>query len=376
MSYFNKNRPSPFQPALATALLGALFSYACLDESPGITEGNGAAAGQAATAGAGAADEGGGGKKANTAGTASQEGGRPRDDESGGGAAEGGTPGVSGTAPVEGGAPQEATEGGASGAATEDGVRIAPYCTFNTEGPPPVEGAGGEGPAPEVALQVSPFVGSYLVDGTGRTLYTYGADLAGDCETPPESTCLADCLVSWPPFHAPSRLLGPGLDDSAFGEIQLADGSHQTTYMGWPLYYYKTDLTLGQLTGQGKGKIWHVAEATLPSITIMKTGTLKYLADAGGHTLYVSAADQAGTLDADPVSNCSGDCLDTFEAFNAKKLSVVTVLEPLDFEVFVRHGAGGLQLSYKGMPLYRAATDKKSGDMTGTAITGFTAAVP
>jgi predicted lipoprotein with Yx(FWY)xxD motif len=145
--------------------------------------------------------------------------------------------------------------------------------------------------------------------------------------------------------------------------------------MGWPLYYYKTDLTLGQMAGQGKGKIWFVAEVSPPSIVIMKAGATKYLADAAGRTLYVSAADQVGSADLDPVSNCTGECLQTFEGFNDKKLSPVSVLEPLDFSVFVQ-GAGKLQLAYKGMPLYRAATDHKSGDMTGTLVTGFTAAVP
>jgi predicted lipoprotein with Yx(FWY)xxD motif len=142
------------------------------------------------------------------------------------------------------------------------------------------------------------------------------------------------------------------------------------------LYYYKSDLTLGQMTGQGKGKIWNVAEVAAPTVVIMKAGTLKYLADTHGRTLYVSAADQAGTQLEDPVSNCKGDCLDTFEPYHVKNFSPVTYLEPLDFVVFARRGAGGLQLSYKGLPLYRAATDAKSGDMTGTAVEGFTAAVP
>jgi predicted lipoprotein with Yx(FWY)xxD motif len=219
-------------------------------------------------------------------------------------------------------------------------------------------------------------VGSYLTDAAGRTLYTYGGDLPGDCQNAPQSTCVADCLVSWPVFDAGDRLLGADLDDGLFGEILRPDGSKQTTYRGWPLYYYKSDLTLGQMTGQGKGKIWHVAEVSLPSVTVMKSGTLKYLADIDGRTLYVSSADQAGTSDADPVSNCQGSCLQTFEAFHEKNFSAVTVLESSDFQVFVRHGAGGLQLSYKGMPLYRAATDLKSGDMTGATVEGFTAAVP
>jgi len=205
-------------------------------------------------------------------------------------------------------------------------------------------------------------------------LYTYGADLAGDCEHPPQSGCIADCLVSWPVFDAGSRVLGPGLSDAGFGVIERPEGGFQTTYMGWPLYYYKSDLTLGQMTGQGKGKLWHVAEVSLPSVMIMKSGMLKYLSDADGRTLYVSAADQAGSADADPVSTCAGECRQTFEGFHEKGLSVVTSLEASDFQVFV--AGGGLQIAYKGLPLYRAATDIKSGDMNGTAVSGFTAAVP
>ena len=266
---------------------------------------------------------------------------------------------------------------GAGGAAEEPhhGVQIGHPCTFHTDAPSGAGGAGAAAPS-NVVIQPSAFVGNYLADSAGRTLYTYGADLPGDCQNPPKSTCTADCLVSWPIFEAGDRVLGTGLDDAAFGSIQREDGLWQTTYRGWPLYYYKTDLTLGQMAGQGKGKIWHVAEAVLPSVTIMKAGTLKYLADVDGRTLYVSAADQAGTVQDDPISNCAGACLDTFEPFHEKNFSAVTILEPLDFEVFVRHGAGGLQLSYRGQPLYRAATDLKSGDMTGTATEGFTAAIP
>jgi len=57
-------------------------------------------------------------------------------------------------------------------------------------------------------------------------------------------------------------------------------------------------------------------------------------------------------------------------------LSVVTSLEESDFSVFIRSGGGGLQIAYKGLPLYSATTDLKSGDTTGLASAGFTAAVP
>src|SRR6185295_9309013 len=101
-------------------------------------------------------------------------------------------------------------------------------------------------------LQLSPFVGSYLADATGRALYTTGGDLPGDCNTPPQSLCTAECAVSWLAFDAGGRVLPDGLADAGFGTIQRSDGAYQTTYQGWPLYYYKSDLTLGQVTGQGK----------------------------------------------------------------------------------------------------------------------------
>ena len=236
-------------------------------------------------------------------------------------------------------------------------------------------GEGGAGPASDVVVQQNAFLGAYLTDGAGRTLYTYGNDLPGDCQTAPLSRCEADCVVSWPVFSGGQRVLGAGLNDAAFGSIVRGDGLTQATYYGWPLYYYKSDLTLGQLTGQGKAKTWHAAELTPPSVVIMKAGTVKYLADGTGHTLYVSSGDQAGGS-GDPVSNCSDACLDTFTPFHDKRISVVSSLEPSDFTVFVRKGQGGLQLAYKGLPLYLSRADKASGESHGTETPGFTAALP
>ena len=380
-------RQNTLPVAIATSLLGALLGSACLDQSTGITDATGAV-GNPGGDGSGATTTH-GGSKGSEAGTGNvASGGEPHDVEHGGNGGDAPTAGTSnggtGGSTSNGGAGEEPEPqggmAGAGGAAEEPvhGVHIGHPCTFHTAAAPVDQGGtGGTGGAPavDVGVQPSAFVGNYLTDSAGRTLYTYGADLPGDCQTPPKSTCVADCLVSWPIFEAGARVLGAGLDDANFGSIQREDGLWQTTYRGWPLYYYKTDLTLGQMAGQGKGKIWHIAEVVLPSVTIMKLGTLKYLADIDGHTLYVSAADQAGTLLDDPISNCSGVCLDTFEPFHEKNFSAVTILEPLDFGVFARTSAG-LQISYKGQPLYRAATDVKSGDMTGTATTGFTAAIP
>lgn len=367
---------------LSAAWLAALALGACVEEGAGLTVPDAPSAGTKAVAGSAHAGSGGSADMVDEGGTPGmhEAGAGPLPDSGGsmatGGTDAGGTTATSGGSSLmpEGGAPASA---GAGGEPNEEGVHIGPVCVFHSAPSLPGDsGAGGAGPATTVTQQVSPFIGAYLADGAGRTLYMYGADLPGDCNTPPQSSCVADCLLSWPVFDAGERILSPELADAGFGTIARPEGGFQTTYMGWPLYYYKSDLTLGQMTGQGKGKTWHAAETTPPSVVIMKAGAVKYLADSAGRTLYVSAADTKGTTDADPVSSCSGSCLQTFEGFHDRKLSLVSSLEPLDFSVFVRHGAGGLQLAYKGMPLYRAATDQKSGDMTGTAIAGFTAAVP
>ncbi len=377
MNSLNQPRAFPLRPSLITGVVGAVLAAACLNDSPaGLSDpvpeqsaGKSSEVPQGGTTASGGAESG--------------EGAADGMDEGGGsGTATAGTSAVAGTGPTPGeaGSPNVAAQGGAGGAGEpDDGVHIGRACTFHTDAPAPTEGAagaGGESAGPNVVAQVSPFVGSYLTDAAGRSLYTYGADLPGDCQHPPQSGCVADCLLSWPVFDAADRVLGPGLSDAGFGVIERPEGGFQATYMGWPLYYYKSDISLGQLTGQGKGKLWHVAEVSLPSVVIMKSGMLKYLADADGHTLYVSAADQVGSAEVDPVSNCQGECRDTFEGFHEKSFSVVTSLESSDFQVFVRHASSGLQIAYKGMPLYRAATDLESGDMNGTAFTGFSAALP
>jgi len=381
--------PSALRSVLFGALIGSAVLGACATDEPGIVQGH---AGSSEPADPNSAGESGaageGGSNATSAGSGH---GAVGHGEGGQGASAGSTPnGAAGEAvggsggtgggiddPSEAGAP--ADNQGEGGAAGEGGGEppVAMSCLFHTDATPAVEGAGGDGSAtPTIVVQSNAFIGSYLADAAGRTLYTYGNDFPGDCNTAPVSNCIADCLVSWPPFDAGARGLGAGLDDAAFGTITLGDGSSQTTYFGWPLYYYKSDLTLGQMTGQGKAKTWHAAEPVPPSIMIMKIGTLKYLADAAGHTLYVSAADQVGTGDTLPISSCAAECLDTFEPFHSKTLSMVTSLEPGDFEVFVRSGQGGVQIAYKGLPLYRASTDLKSGQMNGALVAGFTAAVP
>jgi predicted lipoprotein with Yx(FWY)xxD motif len=372
---------SRIAPYLLTAMGGtALLASACIDEEPGILDGSNNTTG---------ATSGRGGMPSNSAGTPSA--GTKTVEV--GGQASAGAPAVtpdagkpSGGGGNTNGGSAVTSEGGAGGVVGEgdDGTAGEPgesgepqVCLFHSDATGEPMGEGGAGPAPTITLQTSPFVGSYLADGAGRTLFVYGNDLPGDCraDNQPKSRCEADCPVSWPPFDAGARVLGPGLSDAAFGSIQRSDGLWQTTYYGWPLYYYKNDLTVGQMTGQGKGKTWHVAETTPASIVIMKEGAVKYLADGAGYTLYVSAADTVGSESADPVSACSGECLQKFKRFHQKHPSLVPSLEQQEFSVFVADSVE-LQLAFRGHPLYRARSDARAGDTTGTATPGFTVAIP
>lgn len=282
-----------------------------------------------------------------------------------------------------GGEPDSGT--GGSGGSGEGGAPASePRCVFHTDAPVDTGagegGAGGAAPAaPTITVEVSPFVGPYLADAAGRTLYGYGADYVGDCQTPPVSNCVADCLQSWPIFDAPVRTLAAGLDEAAFGQITRGDGLLQTTYLGWPLYYYKTDTAKGMITGQGKGKIWFAAETVLPNVNIMRAsvanGGVRYLGDDRGRTLYTFAGDTPGEGHNPPVVGCTGSCSLAFRPFEQTQLLPVSYLEPADLSLFLGP-SGAHQVAYRGQPLYTAVADTASGQFNGLTETNGALTVP
>jgi predicted lipoprotein with Yx(FWY)xxD motif len=243
-------------------------------------------------------------------------------------------------------------------------------------------GVGGSAPKTSITILKSAFVGTYLADSAGKALYLYGADQPGDCNYEPVTGCFKDCLIAWPIFDADPRTLPPGLDDGLFGTITRPDGPTQTTYMGWPLYYYKNDLAPGDVKGHAAGKIWHLAEPILPNIVIMRVPdpdapslSLKFLGSENGHTLYTFADDKLGTKATHPSSACVGECLDAYEPFLLDYLSPVSYLEPSDFSYFIRSDKGA-QIAYKGAPLYFSYADRRSGDMNGITTPGWSLAAP
>lgn len=88
-----------------------------------------------------------------------------------------------------------------------------------------------------------------LVDARGMTLYTY------DKDSPGQSMCNDTCATNWPPLVATAD--AQGNDD--WSTLQRADGSWQWAYYGKPLYTFIQDQKPGDMLGEGKMGVWHVA---------------------------------------------------------------------------------------------------------------------
>jgi predicted lipoprotein with Yx(FWY)xxD motif len=139
-----------------------------------------------------------------------------------------------------------------------------------------VSGCGGSasasGPAPPATTAAKHAVvktrhgalGTFLVDGSGRTLYLFEKDRG------PRSTCAGDCATDWPPLITRGKpQAGSGVTASRLTTTRRAGGSRQVVYNGHPLYRYAPD-TAGKTTGQGVsafGALWYVVAPAGRAIT-------------------------------------------------------------------------------------------------------------
>jgi predicted lipoprotein with Yx(FWY)xxD motif len=112
-------------------------------------------------------------------------------------------------------------------------------------------------------------VGFYLVNGSGFALYFRTNDPGNG-----SSTCTGSCVTFWPLFHAAGPLsLPPNLDESDFGNATRSDGKLQTTYYGYPLYYFINDKAPGQVSGQGKNDFYACCSIVSVSSTSTTSST-------------------------------------------------------------------------------------------------------
>jgi predicted lipoprotein with Yx(FWY)xxD motif len=96
-------------------------------------------------------------------------------------------------------------------------------------------------------------VGKFFADSKGMTLYIFKKD------SPGKSVCAGPCVEKWPLYFREKVAVPEGVSAGDFGTIPREDGKQQTTYKGWPLYYYAGDKAPGDVSGQGLGTVWFVA---------------------------------------------------------------------------------------------------------------------
>jgi predicted lipoprotein with Yx(FWY)xxD motif len=226
---------------------------------------------------------------------------------------------------------------------------------------------------PTVQLKDHVELGSYLADSLGFTLYYFSNDFNGI------SNCTGGCLAIWPIYYAgdlTQAKLTQGLDIADFATISTPAGDKQTTYKGWPLYYYAPAVNgtnvreaAGDTKGEAVGNIWYVAK---PDYTIMLVnaqlvgndgknykgdytegiGRTLYFSDPHGVTLYAFAPDKfnVNTYTKPDFSNNA-----TWPVYETNKAVAPSIIDKTLFgstNVF-----GKTQLTYKGWPLYHFGPD-------------------
>lgn len=216
--------------------------------------------------------------------------------------------------------------------------------------------------------------GQILTDADGKALYFFSND------TKATSTCTGNCLTAWPVYYSKEASSDSKLDKTLLGEITRADGSKQSTYKGWPLYYYAGDSQAGQVKGDAVNKIWYVAK---PDYVLMVanaqlvgqdtknylndytegTGNTVYLTDDKGRTLYGFKQDKFNKNNY-TASDFSND--DIWPIFQKETGSLPSMVSTTDIAVITVFGKK--QLTYKGWPLYYFVQDQQRGDNKGVSF--------
>lgn len=106
--------------------------------------------------------------------------------------------------------------------------------------------------AEKVTVMTEDELQKYLADSKGMTLYVFKQD------TPGKSNCSGVCLQNWPIFYGGEISPPEGIDAKEFGTITRSDGEKQTTFRGYPLYYFAGDGKPGDTKGHRLGNVWHV----------------------------------------------------------------------------------------------------------------------
>ncbi len=217
--------------------------------------------------------------------------------------------------------------------------------------------------------------GNILTDTDGKSLYFFSLDHQE------AASCVDDCVTNWPIFYTEKLVLPEGLLATDFASIVRSDGKKQSTYKGWPLYYFVNDETAGDTNGDNIGNVWFIAK---PDYVLMYVKAqligkgesdedvnyksdyslgeelTPYLTDALGNTIYTFINDKKdkNNFTSEDFSNNG-----VWPIFHVELGSIPSVLDANDFNVIDVHGQS--QLTYKGWPLYYFGADMVRGDNYG-----------
>lgn len=225
-----------------------------------------------------------------------------------------------------------------------------------------------------ILIKESQIHGKVMTDSKGRSLYFFSNDSKG------QSSCSGSCLNDWPVFYDADAVKSKEIDKEGIDEITRTDGIKQTTYKGWPLYYFRGDSEKSDISGDGVNNVWYVAK---PDYLLMVSnaqligqdgkiyrsdysegeGKSIYFTDGKGRTLYAFKPDKFN-LNTYTKSDFSNDAIwPIFQTTVGSLPSIVRQSDISTTEVF-----GRKQLTYKGWPLYYYGGDDNRGDNSGISF--------
>jgi predicted lipoprotein with Yx(FWY)xxD motif/plastocyanin len=230
-------------------------------------------------------------------------------------------------------------------------------------------------PAADVRLSEDPELGMILTDAEGYTLYYFTRDALPDT-----SFCTGGCVTNWPLFYAADLTVGEGLDSADFSSIEHPDVGMQTTYKGWPLYYFNNDLNPGETNGEAVGNVWFVAKPDysimlMDNVLVGQDGVtynssyepgeevVQYFVDGSGRTLYIFINDNFNQ------NNFTNPDFSNDAVWPIYEEGLGSVASTLDRSMFDSINVfGRRQLTYNGWPLYYFGGDSLRGDTKGVSV--------
>jgi predicted lipoprotein with Yx(FWY)xxD motif len=218
--------------------------------------------------------------------------------------------------------------------------------------------------------------GKILTDSEGKSLYFFSNDSKGI------ATCTTGtCADTWPVFYKETITLDAGLNAADFATITVGTRK-QTTYKGYPLYYFVNDNAAGQTNGDKVNNVWYVAK---PDYSLMYSHAQLigkdasgnpvnyksdytpgneltfYMTDNKGRTLYTFSNDKK---DKNNFTNATFSNNSVWPVFNVALDKLPSILNPADFGTITINGTQQ-QMTYKGWPLYYYGQDLLRGDNFG-----------